>query len=294
MAIFVKFWGTRGSIPTPGYRSHRYGGNTSCVEIRVDGTLFICDGGTGLRELGQNLIRNGVKPLTAHLLFSHAHWDHIQGFPFFAPAYDPANTLYVYGPAPGDEQIYQLLSGQMGSHYFPVDFKDLAARILPRDLDDGSTDIEGVIVRAIATEHNGSSYAYSIEKDGRKVVYSTDHELDLVIQNPEETADPDVLRLLLPDFVEFCRGADLLISDAQYTDEEYPERIRWGHPRATTAVDLAIQCGVKQLALFHHDPMQTDRDVDAKVATCRKRARKFGAMDLLIFGAREGVELKFG
>ncbi len=294
MAIFVKFWGTRGSIPTPGYRTHRYGGNTSCVEIRVDGTLFICDGGTGLRDLGQSLIRRGDGTLTAHLLFSHAHWDHIQGFPFFAPAYDPTNTLYVYGAEPGDQRIYQLLSGQMGSHYFPVDFKDLAATILPRDLNGGATEIEGATVRAILTAHNGLCYAFSIEKDGHKVIYSTDHELDRVITNPEQSAQyPNLLRRLPEDLVACCHGADLLICDGQYTDEEYPSRINWGHPRATTSVDLALQAGVKQLAIFHHDPMQTDRDVDAKITTCRERAAAHD-VDLLIFGAREGVELKYG
>lgn len=292
MTFFVKFWGTRGSIPTPGHRTKTFGGNTACVEIRVDEVLFVCDGGSGLRELGLDLMARGSQPIVGHMLFSHTHWDHIQGFPFFVPAYIPSNTFYIYGTSAGDTRFFQLLSGQMQSDYFPVKFSELGAKIQARDLGDGTKEIDGVLVRCMPQKHQGPSFAFSLEKDGRKVVYATDHEFDLVLRNPEEVSrDPSALRLIPERFVEFVRGADLLISDGQYTDSEYAKKVNFGHPRATTLVDVAIQGEVKQLAISHHDPMQSDEDVTAKIAACRERAKAFRS-NVTIFGAREGLELR--
>jgi phosphoribosyl 1,2-cyclic phosphodiesterase len=293
LALFVKFWGTRGSIPTPGPATSRYGGNTACVEIRTDDALFVCDGGTGLRELGLDLVRRSQgKPIEGHLLFSHPHWDHIQGFPFFTPAYQPANTFTIYGFAKGDQRIFQLLSGQMRSDYFPVDFSELSATIRAEVMEDGQADIHGVKVRALAQMHPGGSWAFSFETQGRKVVYATDHELDLLLADPEAALrDPHAPRVLPQELVDFVRGADLLIADGQYTEGEYRSKIGWGHPRATTTVDLAIAAGVKQLAITHHDPMQTDADVERKIYACRARAA-MRAPELVVFAAREGVELK--
>jgi len=293
MAFLVRFWGTRGSIPTPGRTTHKYGGNTSCVEIRIDDTLFICDGGTGLRELGLDLARRPQQPVVAHFLFSHMHWDHIQGFPFFVPAYGPQNTCFIYGTSHGDTRFHKLLSGQMRSDYFPVDFSDLNANILAVDLGTGTCDIDGVTVRCFDQQHPGGSYAYSFEKGGYKVVYSTDNEIDLTLADPEGVQQNlEAVRPIPRALVDFVRGADLLIADGQYTDEEYfPKRIGWGHPRATTAVDLAVQAGVKQLAVYHHDPMQSDGDVEAKIAACRHRAHRMHSQTF-VFAAREGLELK--
>jgi len=293
MTFLVRFWGTRGSIPTPGRATYRYGGNTSCVEIRVGDSLFICDGGTGLRELGVDLLRRSNCPIHAHMLFSHMHWDHIQGFPFFAPIYRPQNTFHIYGTYPGDARFHSLLSGQMSSAYFPVDFSDLNAHVVPTDLGDhGRRDIDGVVVRCFEQRHPGLSYAYSLEADGRKVVYATDNEVDLTIADPQlPLRDPNAPRIVPAPFVEFCRGADLLIADGQYTDAEYVMYTGWGHARATTIVDLAVQAGVRQLAVYHHDPMQTDRDVELKIDACRARALRFGS-PLFVFAAREGIELK--
>lgn len=293
MSTFVKFWGTRGSIPTPGPSTSRYGGNTACIEVRTDKALFIFDGGTGLRELGQELIRRSKgEPITAHVFFSHPHWDHIQGFPFFTPAYQRANTFHIYGTEAGDQRIFRLLSGQMRSDYFPVNFSELSANIHPAELENGEGMIEGVRVRTVAQTHPGGSYAFSLEVGGCKVVYATDHELDLLL--PDRAAslrNPDLFRELPKEIVEFVEGADLLIADGQYTDDEYLEKIGWGHPRATTVVDLAVAGHVKQLAITHHDPMQTDMDVDRKIAVCRQRAL-LRAPEMQVFAAREGVELK--
>lgn len=291
MAIFVRFWGTRGSIPTPGFRTKRYGGNTSCVEIRSDDAVFICDGGTGLRELGLDMLRRPTAP-PAHMFFSHMHWDHIQGFPFFVPAYGDQNVLSVYEIAPGQTRIRELLTGQMRSEYFPVSFADLGAKIQSGFLEHSGKLIDGVQVRCIAQNHPGVSYAYSFEIEGRKVVYSTDNELDLMLRDPTASIlAPAPLRVLPAAFIDFVKGADLLIADGQYTDDEYPKKMGWGHPRTSTVVDLAVQAGVKQCAIFHHDPMQADDDVDRKIERAQERARLHGS-NVVIFGAREGLELR--
>jgi phosphoribosyl 1,2-cyclic phosphodiesterase len=294
MTMFVRFWGTRGSIPTPGPQTKKFGGNTSCVEIRCDESLFICDGGTGLRELGVDLLGRGQQAITGHLFFSHTHWDHIQGFPFFIPAYAQQNTFHVYGTAEGDRRTYELLSGQMRSDYFPVDFGELKSNIVASHLDGGARYIDGCAVTVYEQHHPGRSWAYSFVKDGIKIVYATDHEIDLTLLDPAAVIANRAAPRTIPDaFLRFCHGADLLISDAQYFDEEYEKKVGWGHPRASTVVDLALQAEVKQLALFHHDPMHKDGDIDRKIALCKERAQKANP-SLVVFGAREGLELRFG
>jgi phosphoribosyl 1,2-cyclic phosphodiesterase len=290
--ILVRFWGVRGSIPTPGPRTRRYGGNTSCVEVRVDDTILIFDAGTGLRELGVQLLRGRPKDLTLHLFLSHPHWDHIQGFPFFAPAYVESTTLYVYGPR-GDDKNYQLLSGQMSNAYFPVRFSDLGANIVSRSFAGASVKAGDVTVHSFGQKHPGGSVGFRVEHDGKSIVFATDSELDQVLVNPAVVkTSPDALRELPADLIEAASGADLLVADAQYTDIEYAQKVGWGHPRATTVVDFAVQAGVRQLALTHHDPMHSDRDVDLMVLECQERAVAHGA-ELEVFGAREGVTLKY-
>jgi phosphoribosyl 1,2-cyclic phosphodiesterase len=291
MSTFVKFWGTRGSIPTPGHKTRRYGGNTSCVEVRVDDTLFVCDGGTGLRELGVDL-QSRTDRVTAHLFFSHTHWDHIQGFPFFVPAYAPTSTLHVYDASKNDDRVQRLLLGQMQSEYFPVTFGDLGASIEFSHLDAGQKTIDGTRVGHLEQTHPGTSFAFSFVKGGNKVVYATDSELDQRITNRAEAdRSPDALRVLPEDVIRLVADADLLVADGQYTDAEYPTKVGWGHARASTLVDLAVQAGVKQLAVYHHDPMHDDEQVDSTIAACQARAAAHGSK-LVVFGAREGVELK--
>jgi phosphoribosyl 1,2-cyclic phosphodiesterase len=289
--LFVRFWGTRGSIPTPGPRTRRYGGNTSCVEVRVGDTLLVFDAGTGMRELGVHLLRSRPADLTIHLFLSHPHWDHIQGFPFFGPAYVDTTTLYVYGPK-GDDKNYQLLSGQMANAYFPVRFSDLGANIVSRSFAGTSVKAGDAKVSCFGQKHPGGSMGFRIEHAGKSVVFATDSELDQVLLDPVSVkASPQALRELPSELVEAIAGADLLIADAQYTDTEYGQKVGWGHPRATTVVDFAVQGKVRQLALTHHDPMHSDRDVDLMVLECQERAEAHGA-ELEVFGAREGVTLK--
>ncbi len=291
MSTFVRFWGTRGSIPTPGHKTRRYGGNTSCVEIRIDDSLFICDAGTGLRELGVHLLAREDKHLEAHLFFSHMHWDHIQGFPFFVPAYSPEAELHVYEAKEANERVVRLLQAQMSSEYFPVSFADLKSRIHFGAVT-SDTSVDGVRIRAFEQIHPGKSFAYSFEKNGTKVVYATDNELDLSAKNRDTIAtNPDERRILPKEFVRFCENADLLIADGQYTESEYLKKEGWGHARATTVVDLGLQSGAKQVAVFHHDPMHSDQDVEDKISICERRVI-FSGSKMVVFGAREGMTLK--
>jgi phosphoribosyl 1,2-cyclic phosphodiesterase len=293
MPAFVKFWGTRGSIPTPASWTRVYGGNTSCVEVRFDDTVFICDAGSGIREMGKDLLERKPLPQSLHLLITHTHWDHIQGFPFFAPVYLPSMRIHVYGQESNDNNAYSLLSGQMTSDYFPVSFRDLGATIIADHLEGGKKNIEGVEVRSFPLNHPGGCFGYCFENGGRKIVYATDNEIEL---QPEDLfPDPlneGPLRRVSESLVEIIQGADMLIMDAQYDDKEYASRRKWGHSSCFSVTDLAIQAKVKNLALFHHDPESTDLALDEKVEFCRLRAARHGA-DLKICAAREGVELKF-
>jgi phosphoribosyl 1,2-cyclic phosphodiesterase len=293
MAAFVTFWGTRGSIPTPGNSTRVYGGNTLCIEVRFDDTLFICDAGSGIRGLGNDLLTRERHPDELHLLITHAHWDHIQGFPFFAPAYIADTNIRVYGASSGDHSRHRLLSGQMTSAYFPVGFGELRAEIIDDHLDDGAKDINGVHVTCFPLNHPGGAFGYTLEKDGTKIVYLTDNEIVHVngeaLPDPRQETKP---RSAPAKLVDAVRNADLLIADAQYTDEEYASKVGWGHSSCLTVADLAIQAGVTKLALFHHDPATSDLSVDERVKSCVDRATQFKS-DLFTFGAREGVTLKF-
>jgi phosphoribosyl 1,2-cyclic phosphodiesterase len=296
MGFYVRFYGTRGSIPTPGWQTRKFGGNTPCVTVRYVGAetsdLFICDGGTGLRKFGIDLGRQlgRDKPLLAHLLFSHGHWDHIQGFPFFGPAYVPNNRLVIHDTA-ADLRFYNLLSGQMQADYFPVALQDLGADIASAVLSPEGQDIAGVRVSFMRLHHPGGSLAYKFEAGGLCVVYATDNELDLDLENiGESLTHLDAVRHGPAQYLDFVRGADLLIADGQYTDVEYPGRVNWGHSRATTAVDVAIAAGVKRLAIFHHDPMHSDAVVSDILNVCAERAKRQGS-SLVVFAAREDVEL---
>ncbi len=294
MGIYVTFWGVRGSIPTPGHATQRYGGNTACIEVLAGEELFILDGGSGMRSLGQDILnRQGHPSIKAHLLFSHSHWDHIQGFPFFIPAYSGSSIMKIYGTNANDRKIFELLHGQMQDRYFPVQFSDLGSHIQPDHLDNGKKDINGVSVDFFNTHHPGGSLAYSISYKGKKVVYSTDNELDMLLLNRDATLeDTSIPRRAPPELLNFLSGADLVIADGQYTDEEYPSKINWGHARANTLVDVCLEAQVKNLAITHHDPMHSDDMVDRKIQECRERVARFNG-GLTVFGAREGVTLKY-
>ena len=289
----IRFWGTRGSLPTPGPQTVRYGGNSACVELRTRaGTLLVFDCGTGARELGQALLHSDPSGVDGAILLGHTHWDHIQGFPFFAPAFHPGSHFTIYAPTGGDVRLSEVLAGQMQYTYFPVDLGQLQAAIAFRELGEDSFAIDEVTVRTQYLNHTALTLAYRVSAGGVTVVYATDHE-------------PHAQRLLAPDslggplnlghpgdqrHVELLAGADLVIHDAQYTAEEYAQKVGWGHSPMEYVVDVAAAAGAKYLALFHHDPSHGDRQMDRLVAACQRRAEARGA-ELAVFGAREGQDV---
>ena len=293
MAIYVKFWGTRGSIPTPASWTRVYGGNTSCVEVRMGDTLIICDSGSGIRELGKDLLSRRPPPKELHLLLTHTHWDHIQGFPLFAPAFTKMARIIVYERKPGDASLYELLSGQMSSEYFPVAFRDLGAEIVLDSFVDGVKKVQGVCMRSFPLNHPGGCHGFVFEAEGRKIVYATDNEL--IVPEGQEFRGNEITAPLRPPpplLLEMARDADLLITDAQYSEWEYAVKRGWGHSSCLSVTDWAVASNVSHVALFHHDPECSDLEIDARVSQCAMRAAHHGS-NVTVFGAREGVELKF-
>ncbi len=293
----VRFWGTRGSIATPGPQTVRYGGNTSCVEMRTHRqTLLVFDAGTGLRALGDALMAEGDAARRGHLLIGHTHWDHIQGFPFFAPLFVRGNEWDVYAPRGFGTSLRDTLAGQMQYTYFPVSLDALGATIRYHDLIEGGFTIDDVRLKTCYLNHPALTLAYRIEADGAAVVYATDHECHA----PTAAVPAPPIGRVLPAthpgdrrHCEFIAGADLLIHDAQYTAAEYPSRVGWGHSTLEYVVDLAVAGGVKQLALFHHDPRRDDAAVDDLVVASVQRVLDAGG-EVKVFAAAEGqvVELQ--
>jgi phosphoribosyl 1,2-cyclic phosphodiesterase/FixJ family two-component response regulator len=284
--MYVRFWGTRGSIATPGPQTTRYGGNTSCVEVRTDaGTRIILDCGTGVRELGSHLLRSEERPLRLHLLIGHTHWDHIQGFPFFDPAFLPDTELYLYAPRDFHHSLEEALAGQMQYPYFPVKLADLRSCMHYTELEEGFLGIGEVRVETQYLNHTAPTVAYRLSCAGTTIAYVTDHEpfwtpTDGIFQHPGDQ-----------HHIEFLRGADLIIHDAQYTQEEYHGRVGWGHSTIEYATDVALAAGAARLALFHHDPGHDDRTIKGIEAAMQNRvAAHDGTLE--VFAAAEGVALQ--
>lgn len=288
----VRFWGTRGSIPTPGRKTEKYGGNTCCLELRSGDTLVVLDAGSGIRELGHSWTEEFAgRPLRANLLLTHLHWDHIQGFPFFAPAYQPGNSLVIFGAEHKSGGLRELLGGQMESAYFPVPISAMRAQLEFHTTQD-SVPLDGLVVRTYSLPHPGGSLGYRIESPESVFVFATDCELDRLARNSDDVATtPDAPRDYPPDFLEFLRGVHLLVVDCQFTDAEYAERRGWGHNAIATVVDLCTQVRPHMLALFHHDPQHADDVVTAMVMETAERLDQRGVRDTLVFAAREGLTM---
>jgi len=271
----IKFWGVRGSIPCPGSETVRYGGNTSCVEMQVGRERLIFDGGTGLRILGQSLMTES--PVKAHLFFSHSHWDHIQGFPFFIPAFIRGNTFKIYGiPSANGATIKQTLHDQMLHPNFPVPLQIMRADLEFYDLEMGETLHYGdVSVETRPLNHPGEAVGYRVNWQGLSAAYITDTE------HFPDRLDDNVLALV--------RQADVMIIDATYTDEEYNDpkysKVGWGHSTWQQAVKIAQASQVKQLVLFHHDPAHNDDFLDR----IGEEARKIFPETIL---AQEGLSIE--
>jgi phosphoribosyl 1,2-cyclic phosphodiesterase len=275
----IKIWGCRGSIPSPGFATSNYGGNTTCLEVRLDdGTRIIIDAGTGIRELG-NAILEEDGPRTLYLLLTHAHWDHLQGFPFFVPAYLRGYSIRVRSGPLAKASLKQFLAHQLDPPYFPVPFRELKAHL---DFDPGDAEelsINGTTIRPITLNHPDGGYGYRFLSDRAKFVFLTDTELG--------QDHPGCLSR--SEYLETCRRADLLIHDAQYTSEEYRRTRGWGHSTYLAATEFALEAGVRRLGLFHHDPRHSDRDVDRFERESRRLIRRrHGTMGC--FAVKEGME----
>jgi phosphoribosyl 1,2-cyclic phosphodiesterase len=272
----VKFWGVRGSTPTPQAENMRYGGNTSCVEVRVGEQLYIFDCGTGFRVLGQQLRDEfGEKklPLSAHVFVSHFHWDHIQGIPFFRPLYDRADSQFLFHCSSRTRSLKQVMDEQMASPYFPVNLSQMQAQQKFYDIDSGRLNLEdGVQIQASWLNHPQGCMGFRMETKDGVLVYATDNE-------PGDAAFDKSVRKL-------AEGADVLIYDAQYLPEEYAaEKRGWGHSHWREAVNVVMESGAKELVLFHHDPDHTDVIIDKIVHDARNYYPKVRA-------AAEGMEIR--
>ena len=274
MSLTVRFWGVRGSVPSPGPQTAAVGGNTSCVELRLGDEVIILDAGTGLRGLGERLVA-GARPVSASILFSHVHWDHIQEFPFFPALFRSSTELALYG-RPDESSLEAALSAQMTWPRFPVQLDAVPAILRYGSFELGRPFAVGsAIVRAARLNHPNGVVAYRVEHDGRAVVYATDTE------HHAEGIDRSLVAL--------AEGADLLVYDAQYTPEEYAgviggSRVGWGHSTWVEGVRVARAAGVGQLVLFHHDPSHDD----AAVAAIERAAETVLPGTV---AAREGLEI---
>ena len=295
--VRIKFWGTRGSIAVPGPGTLRYGGNTSCVELRADGEIIVLDAGSGSRPLGIALQKEfQTRPIKLSLLITHAHWDHIHGLPFFTPAHHRKNQITVYGPDTAAAGLREVLESEMATPFFPVALHDLAGKIDIRILEPGELMLGRVRVRAALVNHPGICVGYRLFTSAGSIAFLPDHEpYDMrlhsargdVVRSPEMRKRAEEERALL---VEFLKGSDLLILDAQYTEREYESRIGWGHGSLASAVTLAHHAHARTLVLFHHDPNHDDTKIDKMLEAARELAHKTRPT-LEIIAAREGVEL---
>ncbi len=261
----IRFWGTRGSIATPGEATNKYGGNTACTEVRCGEQLLILDAGTGIRVLGSSLLREfQQKPIKGHIFVGHTHWDHIQGFPFFAPAFNSDNEFTIYSLHGAEKPLHKVFRGQMDSDYFPVLLSEMKAKLnfceLESDVHLGETNVSFIFLN-----HPGLAVGFRISFAGRSLVYLSDHET-LGRLSPRGPS-PNPLDVGIERFAE---NADLLISEAQYTEEEYAQKKGWGHSTFLDALERAERAKVKRLAIFHHDPGHDDAFMDGIQEFCQK------------------------
>jgi len=256
--IDMTFWGIRGTLPVPGQETVRYGGNTSCVSLEFPkGSLFIFDAGTGIKALSDHLETQNRSQTEAKIFISHPHWDHINALPFFTPLYKQGNEFEIMGPAHGDISIRELISGQMDGVYFPIEIKEFGATVSFQDLKEGSFSFDGINVHTVLLNHPGDCLGYRIDYKDRSICYITDNELFPKSSRFYNSA-------YIKKLTAFIRNTDALIADCTYGEDEYVQKIRWGHSSITEVVHLAHRAKVGTLYMFHHDPGQTDSSIDAK------------------------------
>jgi ribonuclease BN (tRNA processing enzyme) len=276
----IRCWGARGSIPVSGADYVTYGGDTTCMEIRSrEDDLIIIDAGSGIRRLGSLLVQEKRDQIS--MVFTHAHWDHILGFPFFKPAYRRETVIQMFGCPQAQESIQEMISRTMEAPYFPVNFQDLQADISYHEACEGSFSIKSLTVVPIPLSHPNQGFGYKFLENGRSFVFLTDNELGF--QHPGG--------LTFRDYAGFSRGADLLIHDAEFTPEEYRHTRTWGHSIYTEAVDLALEAKVGTLGLFHHNQERFDSSLEELVRDCRRIVAERGE-HMEVFALTQDTEIQ--
>ena len=297
----LRFWGVRGSIPCPGKNTLIFGGNTSCLELRAGNKLIIVDMGTGIKPLGDYLLANDLKngSLDIDIFISHTHWDHIMGFPMFAPIFNPAVNIRIWGPISFDNNsLASIVGEQLSYKYWPVRLSELVARVEFRELNEGRIDLGGGLkVSCKYLNHSIACMGYSFEYMDRKIVSAFDHEPFRNLFSSEmshnefssmegEAAASDENKKMF----DFYKNADILVHDAQFLPGEFENRIGWGHSSYDYAINAALAEKVKNLIFFHHDPNRSDKELGMLEKNYRKKTRKF--RDLKITMAREGLKIE--
>jgi phosphoribosyl 1,2-cyclic phosphodiesterase/ActR/RegA family two-component response regulator len=262
--MIVHCWGARGTLPVPGIETTRYGGNTNCVTLRIaDNHFFIFDGGTGLKALSNHLLREKKFPMSAKIFFSHPHYDHINGVPFFVPFYMKGNEFEVFGMRHSNIGIEELISGQMDTVYFPITIKEFGATLKFHELTVETIYIDDIQIKTTILNHPGKAMGFRVQYRDKTFCYVTDNEL--YFEDSTEYHQSDIDRL-----VDFVKNTDVLFIDATYTDADYAKKVGWGHSCISRVVDVADKAQVKLLYLHHHDPDQTDQDIDDKLAFAKQ------------------------
>jgi phosphoribosyl 1,2-cyclic phosphodiesterase len=281
----VKIWGARGSVPSPGPETTRYGGNTSCVQVTLsDGTILALDAGTGIRSMGLALTQEDTR---VQILLTHLHLDHIQGLMFFAPAFRQTSEMVIWGPEAPDASLQDRIARYISAPLSPVEVRELPCQVAFRDAPHTEWEIGSATIRAASVTHRGPTLGYRITEGDVSLCYIPDHEPALGVQLADE--DPDWI-----SGYDLAQGATLLLHDCQYTDEEYPDHVGWGHSRLSDALAFASRVEPEKLVLFHHDPMHTDDFLDAFHGTAIEGWTDLGGRAASVEFATERRELQLG